>query len=172
MVKTFVKFLNHLEEIALVYVSLVLALLIVFEIALRSTGITAFYWLEELGRYILVFTTLCGANLAVRYDDHPAMTAMVTSLPSQLSHALVALVSLFLVFVFAYLDYYTWFYIAHTFGSGFKTSTLTIPFFIPYLPVGVFVFFMSVRYLIRFFKEIKALKFELTHARGVSPSRG
>jgi C4-dicarboxylate transporter, DctQ subunit len=171
MVKTFVKFLNHLEEIALVYVSLALGFLIVLEICLRSTGITAFYWLEELGRYVLVFTTLCGANLAVRYNDHPAMTAVVTSLPSQVSHVVVALVSLFLVSVFAYLDYYTWFYIVRTYQSGFKTSTLTIPFFIPYLPIGIFIFFMSVRYLIRFFKEIQALILELTYARGVSPSK-
>jgi TRAP-type C4-dicarboxylate transport system permease small subunit len=154
MVKTFVKVLNHLEEIALVYVSLALAFLIVLEICLRSTGITAFFWLEELGRYVLVFTTLCGACLAVRYDDHPAMTAVVTNLPPQVRHAVVALVGLFLCFVFAYLDYYTWFYIAYTFRSGFKTSTLTIPFFI------------------QFFKEVQTLKFELTHARGVSPSKG
>jgi TRAP-type C4-dicarboxylate transport system permease small subunit len=167
-----VKVLNHLEEIALVYVSLALAFLIVLEICLRSTGITAFFWLEELGRYVLVFTTLCGACLAVRYDDHPAMTAVLTSLPPQVRHAVVALVGLFLCFVFAYLDYYTWFYIAHTFRSGFTTSTLTIPFFIPYLPIGVFIFFMSVRYLIQFFKEIQALKFELTHAGGVNPSKG
>ncbi|MBN1101849.1 MAG: TRAP transporter small permease subunit, partial [Deltaproteobacteria bacterium] len=93
MAKSFVRFLNHLEEIALVYVSLALGCLIVLEICLRSTGITAFFWLEELGRYILVFTTLCGANLAVRYNDHPAMTAVVSSLPSPVSHAVMALVS-------------------------------------------------------------------------------
>lgn len=172
MVKGIVKFLNHLEEISLVYMSLALAFLIVLEICLRSTGITAFYWLEELGRYILVFTTLCGANLAVRYGDHPAMTAVVTSVPPPVSHALKSLVSLFLVFIFAYLDYYAWFYIAYTLRSGFKTSTLTIPFFIPYLPIGIFIFFMSVRYLIQFFKEIQALKHEMTHARGASPSKG
>lgn len=170
MLKSFVRFLNHLEEIVLVYVSLTLALLIVLEICLRSTGITAFYWLEELGRYVLVFTTLCGANLAVRYNDHPAMTALVTGVPSRVSHVLVALVSLFLVVLFAYLDYYTWFYIVHTYRSGFKTSTLTIPFFIPYLPIGVFIFFMAVRYLIRFFKEVQAFLSESKRSREMDPT--
>jgi len=171
MVKTFVNILNHLEEIALAYVSLALACMIVLEIALRSTGITAFYWLEELGRYILVFMTLCGANLAVRYGDHPSMTALVTSTPPRISHAIMCVANLFLAVVFAYLDYYSWFYIYHNFRSGFQTSTLAIPFFIPYLPFGIFIFFMCVRYLIMFFKEAKALRLELADARGANPSK-
>jgi TRAP-type C4-dicarboxylate transport system permease small subunit len=145
--------------------------MIVLEIGLRSTGITAFYWLEELGRYILVFTTLCGANLAVRYGDHPSMTALVTSTSPQVSHVIKAVANLFLASVFAYLDYYAWFYIVHTYRSGFQTSTLAIPFFIPYLPFGIFIFFMSVRYLIRCFKEIQALRSEVPHTRGVNASK-
>ena len=158
IMKIFVKFLNHVEEIALAYVSLGLGILIVFEILIRSTGITAFYWLEELGRYVLIFMTLCGANLAVRYGRHPSMTALFSVLPAQISHLVKAVVWIFLSGFFAYIDYYAWAHIMHIYKLGFQTSTLGVSFVVPYLPIGIFIFFMCIRYFLAFLKEIKAFR--------------
>ncbi|MBW1800899.1 MAG: TRAP transporter small permease subunit [Deltaproteobacteria bacterium] len=156
--KIFVKFLNHLEEIALAYISLGLGILIVLEIMIRSTGITAFYWLEELGRYVLIFMTLCGANLAIRYGRHPSMTALFSLLPAQISHVVKAVVWIFLSGFFAYIDFYAWAHIKHIHKLGFQTSTLGVSFVVPYLPIGVFIFFMCIRYFLEFLKEIKAFR--------------
>jgi len=156
MVRKIVIILHHAEEIALAYVSLGLGILIVLEILLRSTGVTAFYWLEELGRYILIFMTLCGASLAVRYNSHPSMTALFSFVPEKGSYAIRALVNLFLSLFFAYIDYLAWTHIWNVKKIGMQTSTLGFPFFIPYLPIGVFLLIISVRYFIDFVKEIQA----------------
>ncbi len=66
MVKKVIVVLNYAEEILLAQVSRGLAVLIVIEILLRLPGITAFFWVAELGRYILILITLCGASLAVK----------------------------------------------------------------------------------------------------------
>ena len=158
MTKIFVKFLNHVEEIALAYISLGLGVLIVLEILIRSTGITAFYWLEEFGRYVLIFMTLCGANLAVRYDRHPSMTALFSLLPAQISHLVKAVVWIFLSAFFAYIDYYAWAHIRHIYKLGFQTSTLGVSFVVPYLPIGIFFFFICIRYFLAFLREIKAVR--------------
>lgn len=163
MLKKVIKILNHVEEIALAYVSLGLAILIVLEILLRSTGITAFYWLEELGRYVLVFMTLCGASLAVRYERHPSMTALFTVVPTHVSHVIKAIVWLFLSGFFAFVDYYAWSHIGHIYKLGLQTSTLGVSFVIPYLPICFFFFVMCVRYFLAFVKEIQAFRNEVGH---------
>ena len=155
MVKKIIVVLNYTEEILLAYVSLGLAILIVIEILLRSTGITAFYWLEELGRYVLILITLCGASLAVKRVRHPTMTALLTSVPKRVSHLILVITSLFLAVFFAYADYFAWMHIAHVQRVGFQTSTLGIPFFIPYLPIGVFFLAICVRYVLRAVNEFR-----------------
>ena len=152
-----VRFLNRVEEIALAYVSLGLAILIVTEIILRSTGIIAFYWLEELGRYVLIFMTLCGASMAVKNDSHPKMTAIFMLISTKAGHVLRAIVYLFLSGFFAFFDYFAWFNIKETYMLKMQTSTLGLPFYIPYLPIAIFVFVMCVRYFIAALKEFQAL---------------
>lgn len=158
MLKIFAKFLNHVEEIALAYISLGLAVLIVLEIFMRSTGITAFFWLEELGRYVLIFMTLCGANLATRYERHPSMTALFSVLPTHVSHLVKAIVWALLSGFFAYIDYYAWVHIKNIYKLGFQTSTLGVSFVVPYLPIGIFFFFICIRYFLAFLREIKAIR--------------
>jgi C4-dicarboxylate transporter, DctQ subunit len=158
MVNKVIKVLHHAEEIALAYVSLGLGILIVLEILLRSTGVTAFYWLEELGRYVLIFMTLCGASIAVRSDSHPKMTAIFSFVPEKGAHIIKAIVNIFLALFFAYIDYIAWAHILHVKMIGMQTSTLGIPFYVPYVPIGVFLFIICVRYLIDFVKEIQAFR--------------
>lgn len=158
MIKKTIKVLQHAEEIALAYVSLGLGILIVLEILLRSSGVTAFYWLEELGRYILIFMTLCGASIAVRSDRHPKMTAIFSIVPERGSHIIKAIVNLFLAVFFAFIDYIAWAHIVHIKKIGMQTSTLGVPFYIPYVPIGVFLFVIFVRYLIEVVKEIQAYR--------------
>lgn len=157
MIRGFVKFLHYLEEIALAYVSLGLAVLMVLEILLRSTGIISFYWLEELGRLVLVFITLAGANLALRYGAHPSMTALVTALPPKASHIFMSIVYLFATLLFGYLSYYAWGHIWHVYQIGMQTSTLGVPFYVAYLPIGFFFFFICVRYVLFCASELQAL---------------
>ena len=153
MIKSIVKILNNAEEVLLAYVSLGLAILIVLDIVLRTTGIPAFYWLEELGTYVLILITLCGASLAIKYVRHPTMTALFKALPSRPGHLIKVVTSLFLTCFFAYLDYYSWAHIAHVYKLGIESTTLGIAFFIPYLPIGFFFFVVCIRYLLLAVKE-------------------
>jgi TRAP-type C4-dicarboxylate transport system permease small subunit len=158
MLKRIIKILGHFEELALAYVSLTLGILIVLEIILRTTGITAFFWLEELGRYVLIFMTLCGASLAVKYGRHPSMTALFNIVPTPVGHVIKGIAWLFLSVFFAFIDYYAWSHIGHINKLGLRTSTLGVPFTIPYLPIGIFFLVISIRYFLAFVREIQAFR--------------
>lgn len=152
-----VKAINYAEEILLAYVSLGLAALIVVGVISRKLGLPGLFWLEELGRYILIFATFLGASIAVKYASHPAMVALVTSVPARAAHVIKSLTSFVCFAFFAWLDYYAWLHIIHMADIGVKTSTLGVPFYVPYLPVAIFCAGIFVRYLLISVKEFQAL---------------
>ena len=102
--------------------------------------------------------TLCGASLAVRYGSHPKMTAIFSIVNEKSSHIIKAIVNLFLSLFFVYIDYLAWTHILHIKKIGLQTSTLGVPFVVPYLPIGVFLFFIFIRYFMDFVKEIQAFR--------------
>ena len=56
--------LNYVEDGLLAYLFVGLGILIVADIPGRKFSITEFYWLEELGRYIMICMTFLGASKA------------------------------------------------------------------------------------------------------------
>ena len=153
MIKRLVGAFNYSENAVLAYFFVGLGILIVIDIPGRKFGLTSFYWLEEFGRYVMIFMTLLGASKAVKGGNHLSMNAVVRRLPNKVGHFVQGITN-FACFVFlAYLDYYAWSHIVHMHKIGLRTSTLGIPFYIPYLPVAVFLIGMFVRFLISSVKE-------------------
>jgi C4-dicarboxylate transporter DctQ subunit len=152
-----VKFFNNLELIVLAYVPLMLGFLMVIELFNRKFGLgfKGFFWLEELGRYTLVFITFLGASVAVKTGSHPTMDALYLKLPPRIGHILKGAM-FFTCFLFvAYIDYYAWLHISNLAKISIKTSTLKVPLYIPYLPIGIFSILIFLRYLIASFNEFR-----------------
>ena len=148
---------NRAEDFLLAYFFLGLGLLIVVDILGRRLGLfMSFFWLEELGRHIMIFMTLLGACKAVKGRKHLSMNAFVRRLPVRWGHLIQGITD-FACFAFMVcFSYYAWHHVVHLYTMGVDTSTLEIPFFIPYLPIALFGMGMFVRFLISSVTEFQA----------------
>ena len=151
--KKMIKALNNIEFLALAYIPVVFAVLIVIEMVNRKLGLKGFPWLEEMSRHMLIFITFMGASVAIKTKAHMVMDVLYLKLPTKLGHLLKAFVYLGCAILLAFIDYYAWIWIIKLERIGITTSTLKIPFFIPYLSIGVFLIGMVIRYTIESVKE-------------------
>ena len=155
MVAKLVKAYNDAEDAVLAYFFVGLGLLIVVDIAGRRLGVTSFYWLEEFGRYVMIFMTLLGASKAVKERKHLSMNAVVRRLPERWAHLIQGMTDLACCAFLLYVDYYAWKHVVHLHRIGVETSTLGIPFYIPYLPIALFGIGMFVRFFICSMQEFR-----------------
>jgi C4-dicarboxylate transporter DctQ subunit len=149
--------LNYVEDALLAYFFVGLGILIVADIPGRKFNITEFYWLEELGRYIMICMTFLGASKAAKTGGHLSMNAVVRRLPGRARHVIQALTHLGCCGFLIYLDYYAWSHLIHVYKIGMRASTLGVPFYIPYLPIAVFLVPMFIRFFLCSLKEMKLI---------------
>ncbi len=157
MLHKIVEALNYVEDVLLAYFFVGLGILIVADIPGRRFSITEFYWLEELGRLVMICMTFLGASKAAKTGGHLSMNAVVRRLPGRARHAVQALTNLACCGFLIYLDYYAWSHLIHVYKIGMRTSTLGIPFYIPYLPIALFLVPMFIRFFLCALKETKPI---------------
>jgi C4-dicarboxylate transporter DctQ subunit len=152
-----IEILNYTEDVLLTYCITGVGALIVFDSLLRKFGIFSIHWIEELSRFVLILIAFLGASKAVKDGRHVSMETVVGMLPTQIIHVINAIKNLLCFGFFLFLDYYAWLHIVHLHRIGFRTSTLGIPFFVPYLPIPIFCMGIFVRYFLASLKEFQAL---------------
>ena len=54
------------EKVVIVIPLFVLCILIVAQVILRKLFETGIHWLEEFGRYVLIYSTFIGASIAIK----------------------------------------------------------------------------------------------------------
>jgi TRAP-type C4-dicarboxylate transport system permease small subunit len=98
-------------------------------------GLTAL-WSEEVGRYLLIHTTLIGAAVSVHRRQHIRLDVILTALPGGLRAGLTGLNRLVALIVLAVL---TWYGIdSMPFMWGMNSSALRIPLAWGFLGVPVY----------------------------------
>ncbi len=124
-----------------------LCILTVVQIIMRTIFKTGIHWLEEFGRYILLYSTFIGAGIAIKSDEHPRMTAIIAVLPEKMAYIVNILGDLICATILLVLDYYAWIQVINVFVRGTRTSTLPLPMWIVYAILPVAMIIMSVRYI-------------------------
>lgn len=152
-----VKLLNHAEQFLLAYVSLSLAILVVFAAIGRRFGFSGLFWLEEFSRHALIFITFLAASAAVKYRSHPAMTTLETRLADWKKHLLIGLRSSACFLFFVWLDYYAWSHVFRLQRLEVRTSTTGMPLYFIYVPIAVFCIGIFMRYLLDAVREFQAV---------------
>lgn len=143
------KSIFHKLEMAVIVIPLFfLCILIVAQVIMRFLFDEGIHWLEEFGRYVLVYSTFIGASIAIRSNEHPRMTAILIALPHKAKHAVYLLGDLICAFILAVLDYYAWIQVMNVFRWGTRTSTLPLPMWIIYAIFPVTLIAMSIRFII------------------------
>ena len=149
--------INRLEELAIGYALLLLAVVACIQVVLRYVFGMAFDWVDELSRYVCILITFVGAGVCVRYGTHFCMDAFVQFAPNRIKHLLKTLSNLVSALIMATAAYYGWVQIAKLARFGTTTPTLQIPMYVPYLPIGIFCAVIALRFLIQSLKHAKGL---------------
>lgn len=135
-----------------------LCTLTVVQIIMRTLFKTGIHWLEEFGRYILLYSTFIGAGIAIKSDEHPRMTAIIAILPEKIGYIVKIFGDLICAVILLVLDYYAWIQVINVFVRGTRTSTLPLPMWIVYAIMPVAMVIMSVRYLSSAWDKVMLLK--------------
>lgn len=136
------------EKVVIVIPLFVLCILIVAQVILRKLFETGIHWLEEFGRYVLIYSTFIGASIAIKSDEHPRMTAVLLILPYKLRQIISILGDLICAFILLVLDYYAWIQVFNVFQRGTRTSTLPMPMCLIYAIFPITFIAMFIRYII------------------------
>ena len=135
------------DKVYIAVFTLLIALLILASIIIRAFGLQSFSWLDELSRFMLVTTTLCGSSLAVRTNEHMVMDSVYSMFSEKIGDILRAIVNWICGLGFIYLSYYAFEWMRKLFKMHKMTSTLGIPIW----PVWVIVSFCILTFGIRHF---------------------
>jgi TRAP-type C4-dicarboxylate transport system permease small subunit len=118
-----------------------MAAMVFANVVLRFTTGVSILWVEEVSRYLMIWLTLLGAGMVLRYGGHVGIETLQDALPRRaaaIRGAIVVLLAAFFVFMVAVGARYAWL------GWGQTTPVLGIPIGVVYLalPIG-FAFLLA-----------------------------
>jgi len=145
--KNFFKYLRTAEEYFLGLGLIAIAIFVFVQVVLRYIFKSALPWAEELDRYVAILFTFMGASLGIEYNTHFNVEAVVQFIPKKWRRYIDCFVFLLCAIFFALVCYFTFLNIQKLSRFGSLTPTLRIPMYVPYIPILVFCFVASFRYL-------------------------
>ena len=153
--KRLYKILNTLEEGGLGLGLLGLAFMAFVEVVARYVFNHSFTWFEELARYMGVFLTFLGASLGVKYGLHFSMDYVVGKVrprTARLMRMTSALIGAVLFFTIAWL---AWRHSFKLLKYDVTSAAMGMPMFWAYLPICVFSFTLSLRFVHQAWRNLK-----------------
>lgn len=148
--------IDSIEKYMLVCPFLLLGLCIVFEVFSRKFFHFGLSWLQEMGRYIMVYGTFLGASMAVKGRNHPSMTAIKDALPLRIKQVLTVIGNLICTGGMAVVAYYSWIQLANYVRVGTLTSSLWgLPVYVPFAIMPICTSVMCVRFMMQLYLEPK-----------------
>lgn len=128
----------------------IFALVVVIDVTCRKFFGINLAFMQELGKYLMVWATFIGASLGVKEGEHPSMTLVLDSVPKIPKVIMVVLVNLISAGATAFAGYYAFQQFKLVKRMGSMTVTLWgLPVWALYwiIPAGFFV--MAVRFVIQ-----------------------
>ena len=112
-----------------------MAAMVFANVVLRFTTGVSILWVEEVSRYLMIWLTLLGAGMVLRYGGHVGIETLQEALPRRaaaIRGAIVVLLATFFVFMVIVGARYAWL------AWGQTTPVLGIPVGVVYLalPIG------------------------------------
>lgn len=158
--KKIVTLIDEVEKKLIVYPFLILGVFIVYEIVARKTIGKGLSWLQELGRYIMVYGTFLGSSIAIKKRAHPSMVSVIHLLSNKTKNIVNAVGNSLCGICFIVVSYFSWLHLYKLIKLGTMTSSLGIPLFIPYMCLPICFSVMTIRFFIQCYIYIKGIKTE------------
>ena len=149
----------ELTETALLFAMfLFLSFAIVADVICRKLFFFSFTWLEELSRYLFIFSSFTGASIAVTRDEHPKMTAVYTFIGPRKANVLELIANALCMVFFAGMTAVAWKQVSNLVIMGTVTSTLKVPLFTAYFIIPVSMIGMVVRFALRVAGNVRKMR--------------
>lgn len=151
MKKAFKKFYDiftMVEKVALTALFLFLTFAIVFDVFRRKLVGVSLPWIEELGRYTLVYCTMICASMGITSDGHARMDAVVGLLKGKVLKAVRILSNLLPSAACFYLAYWAYVHVQKMAQVGTMTTSLGIPLWLCYLVMPLGMMGIAIRSLV------------------------
>ena len=175
--KKLYKAFTTVEKVALTALFLFLTFAVVFDVFRRKLMGISLPWIEELGRYTLVYCTMICASMGITSDGHARMDAVVGLLKGKTLKVVRILSNVIPSAACLYLAYWAYVHVEKMARVGTMTTALGIPLWICYLVMPLGMLGIAVRSLVlvgtdlrNFNKEDAAKHTELDDIQELSAS--
>lgn len=136
------------EKVALTALFLFLTFAVVFDVFRRKLMGVSLPWIEELGRYTLVYCTMICASMGITSDGHARMDAVVGLLKGRTLKAVRIVSNLIPSAACFYLAYWAYVHVEKMARVGTMTTSLGIPLWLCYLVMPLGMIGIAVRSLV------------------------
>ncbi|MDR4887697.1 TRAP transporter small permease [Fredinandcohnia sp. QZ13] len=148
MIKKIVDFINGIFKWILIVLFFVLVVVVFLQVIFRFVLEQPLAWTEELGRYLLVWTTFLGAGYGMSVKAHPGVEILYEAFGPTVKKVLNVVISILVIFFF-------WQVIVHSFdfiGRSMiqKSPVLQIPMGYIYtvIPISSILFIINLLYVV------------------------
>lgn len=166
MKKTFKKIYDiftMVEKVALTALFLFLTFAVVFDVFRRKLMGISVPWIEELGRYTLVYCTMVCASMGISSDGHARMDAVVGLLKGKVLKVVRILSNIVPSVGCFYLAYWAYKHVAKMVMVGTRATALPIPLWVCYLIMPLGMLGIAIRSAVLVGKDIKNFNKEDEH---------
>lgn len=158
-----VKAFDAVETVFVVGFTLIIGLITMYTIVVRAIGVQSPRWVDEMGRIMLITTTLVGSSMAVKTDSHMQVDTLVNLLNKRTVLLLKSFTSLLCGVFYIYLTKYSLDFTMLQHRLNRTMESISVPIYYVWIIVTIAVFTMGVRYLIQFGLNFKKfIKNEVT----------
>ena len=148
------KVFEHIETYLMVFSMAIFAFTVVVDVICRKFFGFSLSFLQELGKYLMVWATFIGASLGVKYSEHPSMTLAIDSINGLPKIILSVLMNIVSSAACGYAAYWSicQFQLLRKMGT-MTTSLGKIPVYALYIVVPIGFITMAIRFLIQTVKQ-------------------
>jgi C4-dicarboxylate transporter DctQ subunit len=154
VLKKFEKLLVGCETYVMVASMTIFAFCVVIDVIMRKLFGNSLEFMQELGKYLMVWATFIGASLGTKTGEHPSMSLVIDSVPKKIKALMTVLVDLICAGASAFAGWYA--YQQLLLYQKMHTLTVTLwrlPVWVFYIIVPLGFLIMTVRFLIRAYTE-------------------
>lgn len=167
MKKVFMLLDKHLEEILLVFGTMVMILLIFYQVVMRRCFNSSIAWSEELARYIFIWQVWLAVPYTVTKGRHIRLEVLLDVVKPKGRFVLDMIFFLVSAFFFGYIGYLSIGIVGNVIKMGQLTPALMIPKWLCYLALPVGTILGSLRFLQYGYKRIIRFKKDPTDTRTI-----
>ena len=149
------KLYQSAETIFVVAFTMFIGCATIYTIIIRTLGMQSFRWLDEMGRTMLIITTLIGASMAVTKEGHMSVDTLYAFLSKRVAFLLKSITSLICGAFYIYLFYYTVNFTMLQARLNRTMESLLVPIYITWIFISIAIVTMGARYIIQSFRNLK-----------------